>query len=67
MFPVTTRHRGPVQHPSAKTLARTGPRARTNKYDGDIVTGQFQPPAGPPDNRITIFFATSKVVLMHQR
>jgi hypothetical protein len=28
MFPATTRHRGPAQHPSAATFARTGPRAR---------------------------------------
>ncbi len=38
MFLATTRHRGPAQHPSAATLARSGPRARAFKnYDATVT------------------------------
>ena len=44
MFPATTQHRGPVQHPSDSTAAVPGPPARAAKnYDSTVTNGPNSP------------------------
>ena len=47
MFPATTQHRGPVQHPSDSTAAKLGPQARAAKnYDVTVTNGLNQQSPG---------------------